>query len=382
MHSGDRGNMELMEQAYCRSWHSPLSVEEILESVSHNGKPHMKKLGRQLGSGQYSRRDFLKTVGVAWLGMTCGSSGLLAGCGSKVQQAETFIAKAPSYSTDIASLIIAGFRELKVNETEIKGKRILLKPNIVEPHRGANHVVTNPAVVFGAANAFLSLGAAEIIVAEGPGHCRDTYMILEESGFYDIMQERHISFVDLNYDDWLATPNSGGATKLKSFVLPVTLKQVDWIVSMPKLKTHHWAGVTLSMKNLFGVLPGMFYGWPKNVLHASGINESIIDINSTLHPHFAIVDGIVGMEGDGPIMGTPKKAGVIAMGRNLPAVDATCARLMGIDPHKIKYLSSAGRTLGPIKESQILQRGETWRSVRTDFQLLDYIHAHRGLRMS
>ena len=68
------------------------------------------------------------------------------------------------------------------------------------------------------------------------------------------------------------------------------------------------------------------------------------------------------------------------MGRNLPAVDATCARLMGINPQKIKYLSSAEKTLGPIKESQIFQRGEDWRSVRTDFQLLDYIDAHRGLR--
>ena len=207
-------------------------------------------------------------------------------------------------------------------------------------------------------------------------------MILEESGFDGIMQKNRITFVDLNYDDWYTTPNLGGKTKLTSFLLPSTLKQVDWIVSMPKLKTHHWAGATLSMKNLFGVLPGTFYGWPKTVLHNAGIIESIIDINATVRPHFAIVDGIVGMEGDGPIMGTPRKAGVIIMGRSLPAVDATCSRVMGIDPHKIKYLSEASKKLGPIKDSQILQRGETWQSVRTDFQLLDHIQAHRGLRMS
>jgi uncharacterized protein (DUF362 family) len=87
------------------------------------------------------------------------------------------------------------------------------------------------------------------------------------------------------------------------------------------------------------------------------------------------------MDGDGPIMGTPKKTGVIVMGRNLPAVDATCARLMGIDPAKIKYLDSAAKKLGPIKESQILERGENWQSVRTDFRLLNHITAHRGLRM-
>ena len=349
----------------------------------HNEKPHMNNSGsRQIrGSKECNRRDFLKRVIVASLGLTY-CSGSFSGCGPKPQKAETFIGRAPTYSFDLVSLIRAGFRELNVNEAEIKGKRILLKPNLIEPPRGAIHIVTHPAVVRAAAEVFLSLGAGQVIVGEGPGHCRDTYSILEESGFDDIFGDTKIVFTDLNYDEWSTTPNAGRATKLKSFVLPVTLKQVDWIVSMPKLKTHHWAGVTLSMKNLFGALPGMFYGWPKNVLHAAGIIESIIDINSTLRPNFAIVDGIVGMEGDGPIMGTPKKAGVIVMGRNLPAVDASCARLMGIDPEKIKYLSSSAKTLGPIGESEILQRGENWKCVRTDFQLLDHIHAHRGLRMS
>ena len=329
----------------------------------------------------FNRRDFLKTLGAAWLGMAYGS-GMLSGCSAKPQKVETFIGKAESYETDIASLIRSGFRELKVTEGEIRGKRILLKPNMVETPRGAIHVVTHPAVVRAAAEVFLGLGAAQVIVGEGPGHCRDTYMILEDSGFDYVFRDKRVTFVDLNYDEWLAVPNAGRASNLSSFALPRTLKQVDWIVSMPKLKTHHWAGVTLSMKNLFGTLPGMFYGWPKNVLHVAGINESIIDINSTLRPHFAIVDGIVGMEGDGPIMGVAKKAGVIVMGRNLPAVDATCARLMGIDPFKIKYLSAANGKLGPLKESLILQRGENWQSVRTNFQLLDYIQAHRGLRMS
>jgi hypothetical protein len=80
---------------------------------------------------------------------------------------------------------------------------------------------------------------------------------------------------------------------------------VDWIVSMAKMKTHHWAGVTLSMKNLFGVMPGSYYGWPKNVLHWAGINETILDIYATLRPHLTIVDGIIGMEGDGAHHGYP-----------------------------------------------------------------------------
>jgi uncharacterized protein (DUF362 family) len=246
--------------------------------------------------------------------------------------------------------------------------------------RGATHINTHPVVIRAAVEAFRRYGAADIIVAEGPGHCRDTYLILEDTGLIDVLGDERITFKDLNQDSWFTTPNAGGKTKLTHLVLPETLKQVDWIVSMPKLKTHHWAGVTLSMKNLFGVMPGIFYGWPKNVLHWEGITQSIIDINATVRAHFAIVDGIVGMEGDGPIAGKPKHAGVVVMGRNLVAVDATCARIMGINPQKVAYLAAAAGRLGPIKESNILQRGESVESVCTNFELLDNIEAHRGLR--
>ena len=325
------------------------------------------------------RRNVLKALLAANAGVAL--NGLFPGCVSQSPDADVFIGKADNYSAEITSLIREGFEELNVTAGEIRGKRVLLKANIVEPHFGREHIVTHPAVVLAAAEAFLSLGAEEITVAEGAGHCRDTYRILEESGFDGILGNPKIKFTDLNYDDWWLTLNTGVKTHLVSFFLPAALKQADWIVSMPKLKAHHWAGITLSMKNLFGVLPGSFYGWPKNVLHSAGIIKSILDINATVRPHFAIVDGIVGMEGDGPIMGSAKKAGIIVMGRNLPAVDATCARCMGINPRKIEYLADADEWLGTIRESRIRQRGESWKAVRSDFQLLDYIEAQKGLRL-
>jgi uncharacterized protein (DUF362 family) len=353
-------------------------VKEISEDASSKNEKHMD-IEKIPGFLRYGRRAFLRNLIAAPLGMAWG--GLFLACGKKRLQANAFIGKADHYGADLALLIRSGLQELGVAAEEIRGKRILLKANLVEPHKEADHIVTNPAVVSAAAEVFLSLGAARIIVAEAPGHCRDTYMALEESGFDGLFTDRRISFADLNYDEWWLAPNLGRTTSMGSFVLPATLKQADWIVSMPKLKTHHWVGATLSMKNLFGILPGEFYGWPKNIIHTAGINNTVFDINSTLHPHFAIVDGIVGMEGDGPIMGTAKKAGILAMGRNLPAVDATCARLMGINPYKIRYLANSDGKLGPIGEAQIGQRGEKWQSVRTDFQLLDYIEAHRGLRL-
>ena len=136
----------------------------------------------------------------------------------------------------------------------------------------------------------------------------------------------------------------------------------------------------MSMKNLFGFMPGCYYGWPKNVLHQAGIDESIVDISLTLKPQLAIVDGIIGMEGDGPIMGTPLASGVIVMGRELPAVDATCARIMGIDPFRVVSLNLAHQAGCLIEEDRISQRGELIETVKKPFQLLPAIPAQKHLR--
>jgi uncharacterized protein (DUF362 family) len=325
-----------------------------------------------------TRREFILETGV----LVAGISGVSWMFGHEGPKAETFIAKVDVYSRDMATVIRQGLAELGVHPDEIRGKRILLKPNLVEVRRGAEHINTHPAVIRGAAEAFLSLGAKGVLVGEGAGHSRDSIYVLEESGLAETLREDRIPFVDLNNDSLFTLPNRSGLTRLKSLTLPASLKEVDWIVSVAKMKTHHWAGVTLSMKNLFGVMPGIVYGWPKNVLHQNGIDRSILDINATVKPHFAIVDGIIGMEGDGPIMGNPKHAGVLVMGRNLPSVDATCCRIMGIDPHKVNYLHVASKWLGPVSEDNILQRGEILKTLRKDFNLIEDIQAQRDLRLS
>jgi uncharacterized protein (DUF362 family) len=116
---------------------------------------------------------------------------------------------------------------------------------------------------------------------------------------------------------------------------------------MPKMKTHHWAGATLSMKNCFGCMPGRIYGWPKNVLHWSGLQEAIVDIAGAVRPDLQLVDGIVAMQGNGPIDGTAVDAGVLVFGTDPVATDTTAAMLMGLDPTGIWYLREAGRFLGP-----------------------------------
>jgi uncharacterized protein (DUF362 family) len=129
-------------------------------------------------------------------------------------------------------------------------------------------------------------------------------------------------------------------------------------------------GATLSMKNLLGVVPSGIYGWPKNVLHWAGIDESIADLHFAFPHHMAIVDGIVGMEGNGPIQGKPKPVGVLVAGRDPVAVDATCCRIMKIDPFRIQYLRLAAEGEGSLMEQNIQQIGESVESVATPFELI------------
>ncbi len=177
-------------------------------------------------------------------------------------------------------------------------------------------------------------------------------------------------FCDLNLDDVSRVALPTHASKLTELFLPKTVLGVDFLVSMPKLKTHHWAGVTLSLKNMFGIVPGACYGWPKNVLHWAGIDRSILDINAAARPDFAIIDGVIGMEGNGPIQGTPKPAGVLLFGDDPVAVDATACRVMGLLPEAVPYLARAGTLLGHVENAKIQQLGETWESVRTSFAVL------------
>jgi len=271
-------------------------------------------------------------------------------------QSRVAIIRRSSY--DVAPLELEVRRTLETFRLPVAGKRVVLKPNFVEfDPKGV--INTNPQLVGVVVQAFRQLGARSVVIAEGPGHRRDNSYLLKASGLLDMMRDLRVSYVDLNTDHVVRVRTRSSYSGLHELWLPRTVVDADLVVSMPKLKTHHWAGVTLSMKNLFGIMPGSVYGWPKNVLHYHGIEQSILDISASLQrPPFTIVDGIVGMEGNGPIQGTAVNSGVLIFGDDPVAVDATSARLMQVDPSKIAYLREAGRFLGNVAQPRILQIGE------------------------
>ncbi len=277
------------------------------------------------------------------------------------------IRRVANYEADLAAVL---FETLSEFDLPVRGKTILLKPNLVglDPLGMMN---THPAVIAAARESFLRLGAAQVMVGDGPAMDRDTQAVLESIRLREFAGPLSRLFVDLNIDDLERVLLKTQASRLRELYFPKTVRGVDFLVSMPKLKTHHWAGVTLSLKNMFGVIPGSCYGWPKNILHWAGIDRAILDINAAVRPDFAIVDGIIGMEGNGPIQGVSKAAGVLIAGDDPVAVDSTSARIMGLAPEKINHIARAATLLGHIDTAKIRQLGESIESTRTPFAVLD-----------
>jgi uncharacterized protein (DUF362 family) len=255
---------------------------------------------------------------------------------------------------------------LRLIEPAVKGKSVLLKPNLVEysPNTCIN---THPTVIAAAVDSLYRLGAASVVVAEGPGHVRDTEMLIEECGLKKVLKEvGQTRFVDLNFDTPSRVKTTTSLTAFKELWLPNTLLAAEVVISMPKIKTHHWAGVTLSLKNLFGVVPGSIYGWPKNILHWQGIDNSIVELASTVPIHYVIADGIEAMEGNGPLHGQRRDLGCLVFSDDPVSADATCCRLMSRQPEGVVHLMRS-KPLGNAGESRIESLAQSVQTMKQHF---------------
>lgn len=315
-----------------------------------------------------SRRKFLE--------LSAGLAGTaLVGCrpdGPEKARSRVAVVKSPRYSPELKALLAPRFREFGLS---LRGKSVLLKPNLVDCHGRGHHIFTDPSVLAAAIELFGDLGAT-VRVAEASGLRRDTNTFLFDSGYKEVLDKYGVTFIDLNLDEVEKVPIPSNITGLNYLYIPRTVRRSDFIVSMPKMKTHHWAGVTLSLKNMLGVLPGIKYGWPKNRLHTIGLYEAIVDVGYTVRPDFAIIDGVYGIEGNGPLFGDNKFAGVLVMSDDFLAADTVGCRIMGINPAKVEYLKLAARrprggrpALGSVGNIEVI--GEPIASVRQDFKLLD-----------
>jgi len=287
----------------------------------------------------------------------------------------------PTYQDARASLEEA-WSLLVDHAPTLRDRVVVVKPNLVDV-LGDQPAYTHPAVVDAVVALCQARGARRVVVADGSAFQRDAEALVEASGLGAVLRQRDVDFVDLNTDELVDTALPGHYTRLEHLLLPRTIVEADLVISVPKMKCHHWAGVSLSMKNLFGVVPGCKYGWPKNVLHVHNLMLSIPELYEAVRPGLAVVDGVVGMEGDGPLMGTARPTGVVVVGCDGVAVDAVSTRIMGFDPAQIPYLHLADWVgLGAIEPRRIELRGLSIDAVRQSYAPPPTVRRPPGLAMA
>jgi len=229
-----------------------------------------------------------------------------------------------------------------------KGKKVLIKPNIVGTFPKKQKIATtNPAIIEALCKILKKKGCKIII---GESSFTDTVEAFKNSGIQKIGKKYGAQILVFEQDKLIKIKDSK-AKVLKEFRIAKTLKEVDIIINAPKLKTHLLTKFTGSVKNLYGVVPGGM----KQKLHMKAptvkrFGKMLIDIYQNIKPEINIMDGILGMEGSGPTAGDPKKAGYILASNNAVSLDIVCSKLMGYKFKDIFYLKEAlKRKVAPNK---------------------------------
>lgn len=238
----------------------------------------------------------------------------------------------------------------------VRGKKVLIKPNLLAPSKPEQSVTTHPEVVRAVIKLAYESGAEKVMVGDSPG-IGTQEIIYNMTGIKKVVDEEG-AFI-ANFKDKIEVENHEGKL-VKKFELAKVVEEADVVISVAKLKTHGMTYFTGSMKNLFGTVPGMLkpqfhYRFPDKRDFA----EMIVDLNVAIKPQFGIIDGVMGMEGNGPRSGNKRFIGVIMASKDLTALDATACRVVGINPEKILMLKIAGdRKTGEIEEQNIEISGE------------------------
>jgi uncharacterized protein (DUF362 family) len=237
---------------------------------------------------------------------------------------------------------------------------VLIKVNFITDKTWDTGATTDPIVVEAIIKKLEDLHM-KVYVVESDATITNADKAFEATGMKDMCSRNGVEWLNLRYVKdkvKLAVPNGEA---LKSITVP-RLVMESAVISAAKLKTHANTDVTLGMKNMFGLLPDKF----KGKYHMRGISKVIVDINSVLKPALTVIDGFVGMEGAGPIDGTPVQMNLIIAGTDVVATDATAARVMGFNPFEIKHIRRAFEKGLGGSEAQIV--GEKLETVTRAFK--------------
>lgn len=223
------------------------------------------------------------------------------------------------------------------------GSKVLLKPNLLAKHTPEKAVTTHPAVVAAVADALHRRGVTDITLADSSGgiYTENTMRaIYKASGLAGVCEAKQLHL----WGQTTSGRKAANGVRCKEFNLLTPVLESDFIIDLPKIKTHVMTGMTCAVKNLFGCVPGL----QKAEFHMrfpdrEQFGEMLVDLCETVAPALTIADGIVALEGDGPAGGSPKVLGILLGSEDPYLLDLAAAKLIGIAPQKVPYLAAAMR---------------------------------------
>ena len=246
-----------------------------------------------------------------------------------------------------------------------RGDTVIIKPNLVVAKPPETGATTDSRVCKTIANMVRELGAKPII-AESSFVGLDTEEAIQVAGYGKLRKDGY-EVIDLKKKGIETVKVSIPKGKaLKEVTLPKIVVEANLIISVPKMKTHDQAEVTLALKNMKGVLPDAY---KRKFHHVFGVFQSVADLMTVIKPAFSVVDGIVAMNGLGPAFGDPLEMDLIIAGKDAVAVDAVTAKIMGFEPQECGCLREAAESkIGTMNLDKVEVVGEPVAKVQRRFQ--------------
>ncbi len=217
------------------------------------------------------------------------------------------------------------------------GQKVLLKPNLLRAFKPEKCVTTHPVVLEAVCRALRDLSIDEIVLSDSPAF-GSLKAVAKEAGYEPLVKRYGVKIVPLSNPLPLSTEENIPHLKIAG-----SIKEYDHIINLPKVKSHCQMTLTLSIKNLFGLVIGK----RKPVLHCLVKNDKVkfgrllVDIAKYVNPSLTVVDGIQAMQGQGPMNGTPYPLGILASGEDLTALDRVLAEILGVPLEKVYALEAA-----------------------------------------
>jgi len=261
------------------------------------------------------------------------------------------------------------------------GQRIVLKPNLLRPSAPSAATTTHPSVVAAVARLVSEAGAQAIILDSpgGPNSAAYVRTVYRSSGMIRAAEQSGAELITNLEPTQVANPDG---IVLRRLDLVRQAVEADAIINLAKLKTHSLVGLTLSVKNLFGLVPGVVkVGYHARFEEPGDFALGLLDIARVAKPVLHIIDGVVGMEGNGPSAGTPRQVGALIAGADPLNVDIVAASLIGVDPLETLTTRVAvehGLTMGRLEDVELV--GDALDALRVPrFRLSD---SQRSARLS